>query len=256
MVICGWIWFLISCWDSCTDSLPLSCSVLQSLRCLSVAPLQGVILPVALKDVQMMFWGVVMEECHYLFVRKEVRENQPLAISCSSFCLKQTGRQRSAGSRASDERWCRESFSSGVQFGARDNTQKYVITLYLTCMDFMHCVWLFFVSFVVQWWWWRSDTAQRSLIMTARPALGQKGVWAKARHRNKDQWDGLKKLLNEAGVGLLPQDSSGSYLNSSSFRVMWIWISAISESCPWAQTTLLMGGKSVNFRCQKETKIV
>lgn len=156
-----------------------------------------------------MFWDAVMEKCHCLFVRKEARENLPLTICCSRFWFKKTGRQRSARNRASDEGWCRESHNSGVQYGARDNTQKCVITVYLTCMDFTHCIWLFCVPFFVA-----------GPVMVARirhspeisyhgcsASSGSERYVAKARHRNKDQWDGLKKLLNEAGASLSPQDS-------------------------------------------------
>lgn len=93
-----------------------------------------------------MFWVVVMEECHCLFVRKEAMENWPLAISCSSFRLNEN-RQAKTMQGTSDEKQCREPHSSGLQCGARDDTQKCAITVCFTCMEFMHCVWLVFVSF-------------------------------------------------------------------------------------------------------------
>lgn len=132
-----------------------------------------------------MFWGVVMEECHCLFVRKEARENWPLAISCSSFCLNEN-RQAKTAQGTSDEKQCKESYSSGLQYGVRNNIQKCAIIVCFTCVEFMHCVCLFFVSFftagpvmVV-----RSDTAQRSLTTAVVPTLDHK-VCGQTRARHK-----------------------------------------------------------------------
>lgn len=126
-----------------------------------------------------MFWGVVMEECHCLFVRKEARQNWPLAISCSSFCLNEN-RQAKTAQGTSDEKQCKESYSSGLQYGARNNIQQCAIIVCFTCMEFMHCVWLFFVSFF---------TAGPVMVVRVRhspeishhscsASSGSQGVWA------------------------------------------------------------------------------